>query len=417
MKNKLCYILLGFLMCFTCLGNVNAADLNFTVKATPDATEVVKGKEVNITLNLKSESSIDMCQFQVTSDSVLEYVSMSAANGWKVGEGTVSNFTLENDVNKTDPLTSGENALVLKYKVNGDGKVTIKTVECASVTDASNSSSGTHSDVVVNLTAKEASEDNTLSKLEVTGGTLLIPITTPTDNNQYVIMLDSPKYGLKATASNSEYQNKIVFKDVNGNVVADPLNLTFVSDGTQSKTIMTITVNDKMTYSLLIVYEQNELDNSLKTVTINGANIPLEKGQTDYEYTIGKDVTSFEVSAVLSDSTNFKFGDGSNFTGKITINDVAYINIEVVPVDASSGATSKLYTITVTREGSLNNDQPSGDDKPVVKPPASGSNNSNNNVNSNPTTGNISMFLMAIILIASLVGSIFLYQKNLESYK
>lgn len=426
MKNKLYYILLGVLLCFSCMGNVFAADLNFNVTATPDATEVVKGKEVSITLNLKSDSSIDMCQFQITSDSVLEYVSMSAANGWKIGEGTIKNFTLENDVNKTEPLTNGENALVLKYKVNGDGKVTIKTVECASVTDTNNASSGTHNDVLVNLTAKEVSEDNTLSKLEVTGGTLLTPITTPTENNQYIIILDSVKYGLKATASNSEYNNKIVFKDIDGNVVNDPSNLTFVSDGGQPQTRMTVTVNDKMTYNLFIRYEQKELDNSLKSVTINGANLPLVKGQTDYEYTIGKDVTSFEVSAVLNDSTNFKFGDGSNFTGKITIKDVAYVNIEVVPVNANSGATSQLYTITVTREGSLNNDKPSGDDKPVVKPPSggtsgsnnSGSNNStNNNVNNNPTTGDISMFLMAIILISSLIGSIFLYQRNLESYK
>ena len=421
MKNKLYYILLGVLISFSCIETVFAAELKFNVTATPDATEVVKGKEVSITLNLKSDSEIDTCQFQVVADSNLEFVSMNSMNDW-TKMGTVANFTLEKALEKVQPLTSGENALVLKYKVNGDGKITVKTVECAYSKNTNEVDSGTHDDVVVNLTAKEVSEDNTLSNLEVTGGTLTRPITTPSENNQYSIILDSPKYGLKATASNPEYQNKIVFKDVNGNVISDPLNMTYVSDGGQPLQKITITVNDKMTYELLVSYEQKELDNSLKSVTINGANLPLKKGQTDYEYTIGKDVTSFEVSAVLNDSTNFKFGDGSNFEGKITIKDIAYVNIEVVPIDSSSGATSQLYTITVTREGSLDNDTTNNNDKPVVNPPSSGSSGSNssnnsNNVNNNPITGDISMFLMAIILIASLVGSIFLYQKNLESYK
>jgi len=418
MKNKLYYILLGILMSFAFIGNVFAAELNFTVSATPDATTIVKGKEVKITLNLKSDSPIEMCQFQVTADSTLEYVSMSTSNLWSVGQGTISNFTLENDANNTEPLTNGKNVLEIKYKVNGDGKVTIKTVECAYVADASNASSGTHEDVVVSLTSKDASTDTTLSELKVTGGELLTPITTPTENNFYAITLDSSTFGLSAKASNSDYQDDIVFKDGNGNVINDPSNIKFVSDGGQTQMLMTIVVNNTTTYNLLVSYEQVELDNSLKSITINGVNLSLQTGVYEYEYTIGKDTTSFDVGAVLSDSTNFKFGDDSNAPGNFSINDVVDIIIVVEPVSSDIGASAVTYTIRVNKEGALT-DNPNGDEndnKPSTggstqKPAGSG------NVSSNPSTGDISMFFMAVILIASLVGSIILYQKNLESYK
>lgn len=425
MKNKLCYILLGVLMCFSFMGNVFAvttSNLDFTVTATPDATTVVKGNEVTITLNLKSDSPIEMCGFQVTSDSTLEYVDWNEKNLWQIYSGAISDFTIANDVDTTTPLTNGENILGIKYKVNGDGKVTIKTVNCSYVIDSDNALEGTYEDVVVNITAKDLSEDYTLSDLKVTNGTLLTPITTPTDNNQYMIKLNSSTFGLKATASNEDYQDKIVFKDANGNVISDESNITHVGDGGQTTMKMTITVNEQMTYVLFIEYYNPDLDNSLKSITIDGVELPLTEGQDDYEYTIGKDVTSFEVSAVLSDSTNFKFSDNGNVqgTGTFTINDVTYVNIVIVPVSSDIGGESRSYNIIVTKEGSVVED-PSEDDgdgqSSTGGSSSSSSSSSSGNVSSNPTTGDISMFFMAFILIASLVGSIILYQKNLENYK
>ena len=48
---------------------------------------------------------------------------------------------------------------------------------------------------------------------------------------------------------------------------------------------------------------------------------------------------------------------------------------------------------------------------------ASCSNNSSNNASKSPQTGDISMFFMALILISSLVGSLYLYKKNLVDLK
>ena len=436
MKNKLCYILLGVFVCLAFADVVWATgNLAFTLTATPDSTTVVKGKEVTITLNLKSDSPVEMCQFQVQADSTLEYVDWNTSNLWKIDTGTIDNFTIENDVNTTTPLTNGENILQIKYRVNGDGRVTIKTEDCSYVVDGGeNDLNGTHEDVVVDITSKEAGEDYTLSNLEVTNGKLLTPITTPI-NVPYVITLDSSTFGLKATASNPDYNNSIVFKDVNGNVISDPSNITFSGDGGQTSMTITVTVNNQKTYTLFISYERKELDNSLKSITISGVELPLVAGQIDYDYTVGKDVTSFDVVVELNDSTNFKFGDGSNFldgTFVIGSDGISYVNIEVVPIDSSIGAESVLYTVTVTREGNVstppadNNDKPSdnggssnntGNNGGTTNNGNSSNNSSSGNVNSNPTTGDISKFLMAIILIASLVGSIIIYQKNLEGYK
>lgn len=418
MKNKLCYILLGILISFSFMRSVFAKELDFTVTATPSETTVVKGKETEITLNLKSDSPIDACQFQVIADTSVEFVSWSTANGWDIGMGTISNFTLENSVDNVEPLTNGENVLLIRYKVNGDGKVTIKTIECASVVDASNSSSGTHEDVIVSLTTKEVNEDTTLSKLEVTGGTLLTPITTPTDNNIYLVKLNSSKFGLNATASNPDYQNTIVFKDEENNVISDPSNITFRDDSGQSQMLISIDINNKTMYTLFLNYEQAELDNSLKSLTIDGVNLNLVDGQYEYEYTIGKDITSFNVSATVTDSDNFKIGDDSNAPGEFSIKDFVDIIIVVEPVSSELGASIATYTVRVTKEGALVDDS-KDDSSSNNKPSSGGSNNSNSNgnVNSNPTTGDISMFVMAVILIASLVGSVILYQKNLQSYE
>lgn len=419
MKNKLCYILLGVFVCFAFVGNAFAAELDFILTATPDATTVVKGNEVTITLNLKSDSPIEYCDFQVASDSTLEYIDMNESNLWHVDIKQISHFTIANDVYKTDPLTNGQDILQIKYKVNGDGKVTIKTNEC-SYADEENKLLGTHEDVVIDVTSKDKGEDYTLSNLEVINGELLTPITTPS-NVPYAIALDSSTFGLKATASNEDYNDKIVFKDVNGNVINDPLNITYAYDAEgDNKMTITVTVNEQKTYNLYVVYEQKEMDNSLKLIKINGIELPLTVGQSDYYYTVGKDVTSFDVVVELSDATNFKFGDGSNFDGaSFTFNSdgFAYVNIEVVPVNSSIGADSVLYTVIVTREGNVSvppADDTQKDDDSSGETTGGGS---SGDVTSNPDTGEISKFLMAVILIASLVGSIIIYQKNLQSYK
>ena len=107
-------------------------------------------------------------------------------------------------------------------------------------------------------------------------------------------------------------------------------------------------------------------------------------------------------------SENFELA--GNYAGKNNFSDnVIYVVIDVIPKDTSSGAKKVTYNIEIQKEGSAPSTPPSGGN--------SGSIGSGSNVNKNPTTSDVPMFLMGFILIVSLMGSVVLYHKNLQSYK
>lgn len=387
-------------MCFIFMNNVFAADLEFSVNAVANKTEVVSGNEVNIRVSLKSVSSITSCLFKIEEDSSIEAVSKTSMNNWTIPEGgeDQSGIIVESSSLSSD-LSNGVNILELKYKVNGDGKVTIKTIECAS----SDELSGTYQDVVVNLKVQDLSDITTLSSITVGGGTVT---NFSSDNLKPLIILDSPNFGLTFTATNPDYQDDIVVTDVSGNVIRDLANLVYDDPSGQGMMTLYATVNNVTKYELGIMYENKELDNSLSSLTVAGQKVNLIADKLEYNVKINNDVNVVEVLAELADSKNFQFAGGNGPGTFSTTGSTTTIALIVEPKDSSSGATSVTYLIELVKEGTTGGDV------------AQSSSSSNlNNATSNPQTGNISMFIMAIILVASLVGSMFLYQRNLEGYK
>lgn len=414
MKNKLYYVLLSLIVSFSFINTVFAAgDLDFTVSAVADKTTLVKGTEATITVSIKSDSYINACTFEVEADSTLESKSIKGQNsfGEIVGNGIIN---VENSSISGNAPTSGIEILTLKYKVNGDGKVTIKTNQCVA---PASEEVGSYSDIVINFTAKE---DTSLSSLTVTGGKLS-PAFSP-DKLTYVLELSSPNFSLSMTASDSQYQDNIIVTNINGDTL-DPSNITF-DNGGQSVMPINITVNGVTTYSIGASYEQPELDNTLSSLKIDGKSVTLEDGVYEYVVKISKNTTEFDLEAVLSDSENFQFASTGNKPGNFSVSgDSTYVVLIVEPKSSQAGASSVTYNIEVVREGgsstSGDSGNSSGDGTGNGSPggQTSGNQSTGNNVSSNPSTGNISMFIMAFILIASLVGSVILYQKNLESYK
>ena len=194
-----------------------------------------------------------------------------------------------------------------------------------------------------------------------------------------------------------------------GNIYSDISNIKFNDPSGQGLMPITIVVNEKTTYSLVVHYEPTEYDNSLQSVTINGKEIVLNPGQYNYEYTVESNVNELVVAATIKDNENFKFGAASNAPGTFSIKDMVSFGIVVEPKDTSSGAKSVTYTFDVVKKGMENVPSDKGD---------TGSGNTNSgNVNNNPNTGGASVYLMGLILIMSLVGSLFLYRKNLEINK
>lgn len=389
-------------MCFLFMNNVFADDLDLTISANTDKTEVVKGSQASILVNLKSSNEdIAFCQFKIEQDSNLELVSKSEANGWKISQEGATGIILETNSVADGLISSGMNIMELKYTVNGNGTVTIKTVECVTNDEEI---SGTYDDVSVSFTTKDLSSDTTLKSLKVTGGS--INSFNSTGYEGQLIILDGPSFSLEMETTNPDYQDDIVVTSSDGTVL-DPSNMKFVDPTNQGMMEIKITVNKVTTYTIGVKYENQELDNSLSYLKVNGVDVTLEAGKVNYTVKISSSATNIKVNASLKDSTNFKFEDGDG-EWEYNIGSVA-IPISIVPKDTSSGGEAVTYVITIQKEGAAAASSSSNKS-------SSAASSSSSSI-TNPQTGGISMFIMAIILISSLIGSVFIYQKNIEGYK
>lgn len=400
MKNINRYLLLILMLCCSFVKTVFAEELPFTISATADRNEVVSGEEVTITVSLKSNSVITSCKNETVNDSTLEFISVNGLNNWYID---IDNKTGIDTSSDKIAYVDGKNIASFKYRVNGNGAVTLKNIECSYVSGEGEDATeikGSFQDIVVNFTTKDISDDTTLSSLKVNGGTLTSEFSP--NVYQYQIELDNSNFSLELVSNNVNYQDKISVVDVNGNKL-NPSNITFSNDGGQGYMYIKIIVNDNFDapYELVARYEQVTLDNSLASLKINGKEIDLKDGKTDYVINVSSDVTEVDVVAILNDSDNFEFREG-NEDGIFKISDgTTSIALIIVPKSSQSGATSKTYIIDIVKDGL----------------PSSSSSSNWENPNTNPSTGGISLFLMMLILISSLIGSIFLYQKKIESYK
>lgn len=400
-KNIFNCLLLCLIVTFSFMNDVFADGLDFTTEAKlSNSGDIYVDDTISINVSLKSEEAISSCTFKVESEGGLVFDSKNALNNYIFESNELSELKIKYNSSDTLNLKEGKTVLKLNYKVTStdESKITVTTSECINV---DGTKSGSYQAVEVLMTAKSKSEDTSLSNIEVTGGTIS---NFKVDNLTPSIKLDKTNFSLKLTASNPDYQDSIIVQDSDGNKL-DPSNLIF-SDST-GQGIMKIDVivgNDKYktTYNLGISYEAKELDNSLSKLTINGVNVNLVKGQTDYTVKIDSSATSIVVDATLTDSQNFRFADGNGpSTYNITSKSIALI---IEPTSSESGGVGVTYIISI--EGNNNSSSSS-----------TFSSSSSSNANSNPQTGNISMFIMAIILIASFVGSTYLYKKNIEGYK
>ena len=404
MKNKFLYILIAILVNFSFMTNVFAEDtLEFEVYADAGGTEVVIGAEVNVMVGVKSNTYIHACDFIVNSDSNIEFVSVSQMVGnFGAIKGEEKINVMDNGSQHVAPV-DGINIMQLKYKINGNGKVIIKTESCVGWED---NKEGSYKDIELNFTTKEKEEDNSLKSIKING----IDISNfSSTGNSYSVEIEEPKFSLSWETTNPDYQNKVVVK-MNGTVVTEFNDIVWSDPTNQKIAELEIIVNDKQTYSIGVKYEKKDLNNTLKSLKINGEVIELKDGETKYSIKVPSNVTSVKVEAVLNDSTNFKLDD--TFVNGVKTHSVSgnsQFTIEVNPINDKVGASSLTYIIEVVKEGS--------------KPPVSSSSSSSSSrplssdVEKNPQTGDISMFLMALILISSLGGSVFLYQKNMEAYK
>lgn len=415
MKNKFCYIALSLLISFSFMDSVFADDFSFTMSASTNSDEVAVGGQGIITVDLKSSSAVGGCVFNVEADSTLKLESKNGLNNWNFDSSTDGSgkYILENNLNEAVAYPGGKSIFNLIYTVNGSGSVTIKNIECVTAYPDGVNEKGEevelkaiYSDIKVSFTTEKTSDDTTLSNVVVNGGTLSPSFSS--NYQMYTIELDSPNFSLNLTTSNSAYQDKVVVTDSSGNIL-NASNMTFKDPSGQNLMPFTVTVNDSTVYNFIAHYEEAGLDNSLKSLKVNDQVIGLQSGIFSYSVTLPSDVESIKVEAVLSDSNNFEFDGGGDGNWTYSANDEV-ITLVIKPKDEQSGGTKMEYTILIEKESGTSTGPT------IVLPSISSTSSSNNNI-TNPQTGNISMFIMAFILISSLIGSIFLYQKNMADYK
>lgn len=441
MKNKLCHILLGILFGFSFINVVFADEYQVYVSATPSATEVLEGEEVSIILKVKSDSPVNDCQIQVSSDSSVEFVSMhEVGTSWQY-TGKVNDFTIADRNFSSEPLVNGTDIIKIIYRVNGSGSINVKTVACGyAVSDDESYEDSQIEQQVVNFKTKSLSEVTTLDSLMVTKGGTMTESFSSDKKGTYFIELNSLTFGLEWKTTNPDYQNNVkVINFDTDEEINDPKNITFESNGTTGMPILVVVSDNNgnsTTYTLVAqMSEQVEYDNTLKSITINGKKITLidgrfENGGYNYEYTVESDVTSVTIEAELSDGENFKFSDKGNAPATFTIDDIVNVEIYTEPINSSVDALGQGYKIQINRKVDTTTKPGDEGDKPNtggttggnsssggVTGGDSGNDGSSGNTNYNPDTGGVSMYVMAIILISSLVGSIVLYQKNLNAYK
>lgn len=396
MKRNVFYILFVLMIGFSFVNNVFAEE--FSISVVKGDSVVSKGGEISFKINLKSSDSVINCLFDIESEKGIEYISAANVNSWTYTEGE-NGFLVESPGLKEFDLSNGLGILELKYKVNNDGKITVKTVECSSL----NEKTYTYPDVGFNYKVKEDVADTTIG-ISATNGAVT------KNGTQYVVNLASTSFGLTITASNPDYQDDIVVKNQNGNVIDDISKITFDDPTGQGMMLLTVIVNKTTEYEVIVKYEKKDYDNTLKSLMINGKALELTPGVYSYTYKVSKTTGNIEVSPVLNDKENFELG--GNYSGKHTFsNDEVHLVIEVNPKDTSSGAKKAIYNIEILKEGSSSSGNSGNNGS------SGNSGSSSNNVNKNPTTGDIPMLLMGFILVVSLFGSIVLYQKNLQSYK
>ena len=217
--------------------------------------------------------------------------------------------------------------------------------------------------------------------------------------------MSKSNFSLELEASNKDYQDKIIVTDENKNKL-NPSNITFNNSNGQGNMPIVITVNEDTEYRLLVVYEEENLDNSLKSLKVDGQTIQIENNKYEYIIKIANNTSSAKIEAILKDEKNFKFTDEFGGIQIIqTPSSSTSYPIIIEPKNSTTGASGVTYTIKLVKENNGQNNNGTNN-----------SNNSNNNqnINSNPTTGDISMYVMILVLMASLICSIVIYQKKLE---
>ena len=390
MKRKI--FILGIMLLILSPLRIYAAE---QVSMVCDKTTAKPGDQISCDIKLSTTIEVTAVEGNIATSDNLEFVSVVPMSDFVFQGGAIDEkekkITLTREVVIKDEFVAGKVIL----KVKSDAKSGDATIE---LTNASiGNDKGKMYDITSNKTTIkiEVPVVKGLKSLNISKG-YIKDSSFSSSREGYTVIIEGNTFGLSMTANNSS--DNIVVTDGKGNTINDVNNIKF-DPNDSGLMLLYIGVGSGDTAFKYTLSVSKDVDDDyrgyLSKLVIGGVNVELTRGKT--EYTIYLDnISSYDISAYLEDSENFMIENGG-----ISKGNGSWVNIKIVPKDPSSGAKSITYTINVLKKGSSSN----------------GTNNSSNNASKSPQTGDISMFFMALILISSLVGSLYLYKKNLVDLK
>lgn len=385
-------ILITLIIIIPC--KVMALEGTFEVECTP--TQVMPGEEVSCSIKGTSTDVVNNIKAKFSVSDGLEIIEFSPATRWAGDDLSTSNDQIAIYNNSSGDISGNFDIGTLKLKVSdtaSDGTLNLNFVSIQYYDTLEDSVSIGNKQVPI--TVKNEVLEKGLKSLSVEGYTLG-PSFSP-ETYGYTLVINSKTFKINAVPANAN-DTVTIYNLEDKSTPLDPNNITFVAKGGgMAINIVVGTGGTGNEYNISIQRETEEYDNTLASLTVGGKTVSCDAD--DMCYVSLDDVSHYSVDATLSDPDNFEIDRSNGGPGDYYKNE-ANIIIIVKPIDSSSGYEGRTYTVVVKQNSSGGN-------------PGGGS---SSDIPSNPQTGNISIFIITLILIASLIVSLNLYKKNMNYY-
>ncbi len=385
---KIKFIILSLLLIFP----VEAYALTGKISIVCNPTTVKPGENVECLIKGNSDELVGSIESTITLKEGLSIVSFSPKNPFEGNDVAGNKIETYNSSGVKDDFDIG----TLKLKVADtatDGTFSLGLVNTKFY--GKDDKENTVSNASANIVVKSQEVSKGLKSLSVEGYNIS-PIFN-SEQTGYMVTIKGDSFKIDAVAANDN-EEVLIYNEEDRNTPLSANNIKFSpKDGAMAIIIKVGTIE----YNLVVTREiEQEYDNTIKSITVGGKKIDLIAGKYDgYEVTLD-DVKDYDIKIVLNDEDNFYVADATD--GVISWQDAGVIRIVIYPKDSSSGIETLTYWITVKKAG--------GSSTPSSRPSSTGG------TMTNPQTGNISIFVITLVLIGSLILSLNLYKKNMNYY-
>lgn len=386
---KIKFIILSLLLIFP----VEAYALTGKISIVCNPTTVKPGENVECLIKGNSDELVGSIESTITLKEGLSIVSFSPKNPFEGNDVAGNKIETYNSSGVKDDFDIG----TLKLKVADtatDGTFSLGLVNTKFY--GKDDKENTVSNASANIVVKSQEVSKGLKSLSVEGYNIS-PIFN-SEQTGYMVTIKGDSFKINAVAANDN-EEVLIYNEEDINTPLSANNIKFSpKDGAMAIIIKVGTIE----YNLVVTREiEQEYDNTIKSITVGGKKIDLIAGKYDgYEVTLD-DVKDYDIKIVLNDEDNFYVADATD--GVISWQDAGVIRIVIYPKDSSSGIETLTYWITVKKAG--------GSSTPSSSRPSSTGGGI-----TNPQTGNISIFVITLVLIGSLILSLNLYKKNMNYY-